>query len=136
MIKLLMNIWSYSFFLLILIGCGQKASTPVEIVRVSNRGSVMEKMAPVINRGGSGNVLIVSDNLNNEQIDSHLEVAGDRKIVLKKGQHQPLYVSGPKAKQRQAIKNRFVKSSLHKKEKINAKNSGDRIIQKNHIHPK
>ncbi len=115
--------------------CGQKVQAPAEIVRVSSGGSVMQRLNPVISRGGSGNILVVGDNLGNDDIDRHL-VARNRTFDSKDKKHPPLYVSGPKAERQRTVKKRIDASRLKRREEPRAIDSGDRRVSRQPVHAK
>lgn len=101
------------FIVLFSVGC-QKSETPEEIVRIVPGKSLLEQVAPAMKRQqqGKGKIYLVHDSVSAEQFDKHLKEDARNAPTSK---HQPLYISGQKAK------NKKMQQELIQKQLENAK---------------
>lgn len=87
--------------LVLLFSC-QKNDAPNEIVRIVPGKSLMEQVAPAMKRSKTSKkkVLLVQNSLSSDQINEQLKIINQEN----KKEHETLYISGKKAKDKQTQK--------------------------------
>lgn len=96
------NYWFLIIFAFICFGC-QKNSAPEEIVRIVPGKSLMEQVAPTLQRQKNNNskIYLIQDSVSPDQIDKYIKSSNQKKNISK---YQPLYISGKKSNEKKALK--------------------------------